>query len=187
MLEDALEAERRIGMVLLRPGWEKDYEGAPETFRIGSYGSVSRVDRLPDGRYNLVLVNSRRYEILEYVQSDPYRVARVRRLPEGPVPPEDARTEQVQRLVVSYMALAKLMGDDPAPQFHPEQPGDYEGCVNTLSMDLRIHPLLRQELLEMPGLAERGSRLETLILRLLDRLKAQKQFDHVESDHHTVN
>ncbi|MCZ6777497.1 MAG: LON peptidase substrate-binding domain-containing protein [Acidobacteriota bacterium] len=187
MLEDSLQAQRRIGMVLLRPGWEKNYEGAPDTFRIGSYGNISKVDRLADGRYNLVLERSRRYEILEYVQSSPYRVAKVRPLPEGLPPPPDDQAEQIQRLVVTYMALSKQMGDDPAPRFYPDQPGDYETCVNTLSMSLGIHPLLRQELLELPSLAERGQRLELLLLRLLDRLKAQKRFNHVEFEYHSVN
>ncbi len=187
MLEDSLKAERRIGMVLLRPGWEKNYEGAPDTFSVGSYGSVSKVDRLADGRYDLVLKSSRRYEILEYVQSSPYRVATVRPLPEGPPPSPDVQAEQIQRLVVTYMALAKQMGDDPAPQFYPDQPGNYGSCVNRLSMSLGIHPLLRQELLEMPSLADRGQRLELLLLRLLDRLKAQKQFNDVESEYHSVN
>ena len=187
LLEDSLKAERRIGMVLLRPGWEKNYEGAPDTFSIGSYGSISKVDRLADGRYNLVLESSRRYEILEYVQLSPYRVATVRPLPEGPPPASEVQAEQIQRLVVTYMALSKQMGDDPAPQFYADQPGGYEICVNTLCMNLGIHPLLRQELLEMPSLAERGQRLELLLLRLLDRLKAQKQFIHVESRYHSVN
>jgi len=29
MVADALASDRMIGMVLLRPGWDRDYEGNP--------------------------------------------------------------------------------------------------------------------------------------------------------------
>ena len=36
MVRDALEGDRLIGMVLLRPGWEDQYEGRPPVYETGT-------------------------------------------------------------------------------------------------------------------------------------------------------
>ena len=43
MVADALKGTRIIGMVLLRPGFEKDYEGRPPVYDIGCAGDDSGV------------------------------------------------------------------------------------------------------------------------------------------------
>jgi Lon protease-like protein len=40
MVADALKGNRIIGMVLLRPGFEKDYEGRPPIHDIGCAGTI---------------------------------------------------------------------------------------------------------------------------------------------------
>ena len=50
MVEDALNGDRIIGMVLLRPGWEGDYEGRPPVYPVGCAGVVTHAERLADGR-----------------------------------------------------------------------------------------------------------------------------------------
>ena len=41
--------DRMIGMVLLRPGWERDYEGRPPVYPIGCSGVITHVERWPTG------------------------------------------------------------------------------------------------------------------------------------------
>ena len=65
MVADALAGDRLIGMVLLRPGWEHDYEGRPPVYPIGCSGVITHVERLPDGRYNIVLRGLERFRIVE--------------------------------------------------------------------------------------------------------------------------
>jgi hypothetical protein len=36
MVADALASDRLIGMVLLRPGWERDYEGRRRSTRLAA-------------------------------------------------------------------------------------------------------------------------------------------------------
>ncbi len=61
MVEDALAGERVIGMVLLKPGWESDYEGAPPVFPIGCLGRIDHAEPLPDGRFNILLTGRARF------------------------------------------------------------------------------------------------------------------------------
>ena len=79
MVADALEGDRLIGMVLLRPGWEGDYEGRPPVFPTGCAGLITHHERLPDGRYNIVLRGLEKFRILDEDASRSYRIARVRR------------------------------------------------------------------------------------------------------------
>ncbi len=41
MVADALKGNRIIGMVQLRPGYEKDYERSPSVFAVGCAGVIS--------------------------------------------------------------------------------------------------------------------------------------------------
>ena len=42
MVEAALGGDRMIGMVLLKPGYEADYEGSPAIYRTGCAGLITR-------------------------------------------------------------------------------------------------------------------------------------------------
>ena len=41
MVADALQADRLIGMVLLREGWNDDYEGRPPVYDVGCSGVIT--------------------------------------------------------------------------------------------------------------------------------------------------
>ena len=45
MVAAALEGDRLIGMVLLRPGWEGHYEGRPPVYPVGCAGVITHHDR----------------------------------------------------------------------------------------------------------------------------------------------
>src|SRR6188768_936195 len=82
MVADALMGDRLIGMVLLKPGWESDYQGQPPVFPIGCSGVITHVDRLEDGRYNIVLRGLERFRILEENGERMYRRATTQALSE---------------------------------------------------------------------------------------------------------
>ena len=55
MIADAMKGNKVIGMVRLRPGFEKDYEGRPPIYGIGCAGTIEEYEQLPDGRYVILL------------------------------------------------------------------------------------------------------------------------------------
>ena len=63
MVTDALLGDRIIGMTLLRPGWESDYEGCPAVFSVGCAGLITHSETLEDGRYNIVLRGLQKFQI----------------------------------------------------------------------------------------------------------------------------
>src|SRR5919109_539474 len=63
MVADALASDRLIGMVLLKPGWQSDYEGRPSVYPIGCAGLITHAEKLDDGRYNIILRGIEKFRI----------------------------------------------------------------------------------------------------------------------------
>lgn len=82
MVTDALAGDRLIGMVLLREGWQQDYEGRPPVYPVGCSGVITHVERLSDGRFNLVLRGVDRFRIRSEDHGKAYRRAEVETLRE---------------------------------------------------------------------------------------------------------
>ena len=74
--------DRIIGMVLLQPGHEADYEGRPPVFPVGCAGVITHSEPLDDGRFNIVLRGMERFRIAGEDSGKPYRIAQVSGLPE---------------------------------------------------------------------------------------------------------
>src|SRR5256885_7823900 len=89
MVADALESDRMIGMVLLKPGWEPQYEGRPPVYPIGCSGLMTHVESLADGRYNIVLRGIERFRILDETYDLTYRRATVDPVAEQELTAED--------------------------------------------------------------------------------------------------
>src|SRR3954464_831871 len=84
-LADAVKGGRMIGMVLLRPGWDRDYEGRPPVYPVGCSGVLTHNERLADGRYNIVLRGMERFRIVEEDHTLSYRRAVVEPLRDAPL------------------------------------------------------------------------------------------------------
>jgi len=97
MVADAVANDRLIGMVLLRPGWEHDYEKQPPVYPIGCSGVMTHVEQLADGRYNIVLRGIDRFRILEEDYRRSYRRAAVEPLAEGEPAAEDVNEARRRR------------------------------------------------------------------------------------------
>jgi uncharacterized protein len=164
MVEDALASERTIGMVLLRPGWEADYQGRPPVYPIGCAGTMTSHERLEDGRYNIMLRGQARFRILEENDDQPYRLARVTTLPDAAGNP--AELDALRQRVLDAIARA---ADGPASLvLQGELP--HELLVNALSQSLSLPPVEKQSLLDCDTLEARYARLiEILEFHLLER------------------
>jgi Lon protease-like protein len=84
MTADALAGDRQIAMALLRPGWEKNYHGVAPVDPVVCIGKIIAHEKLPDGRYNLLLQGLARANIVRELQSQPYRVGELSPMEESP-------------------------------------------------------------------------------------------------------
>src|SRR5688500_7483895 len=78
LLEDALADNRQLAIVLLQPGWERDYEGRPAVAPVACLGKVVAHERLPTGRHNILLRGLKRIAIRRELPANrPFRLAEV--------------------------------------------------------------------------------------------------------------
>ena len=78
MLEEALADDGLIGMTLLAPGWEPDYEGRPPLQSVGCLCRVASSRRTDEGSYNVLVLGLRRMKLIrELPPNKPFRVAEV--------------------------------------------------------------------------------------------------------------
>jgi Uncharacterized protein, similar to the N-terminal domain of Lon protease len=160
MVADALASDRMIGMVLLRPGWDRDYEGRPPIYAIGCSGVLTHTERLPDGRYNLVLRGIERFRIIEEDHALSYRRAVVEPLREQPLDAADRTAILRQR-----SKLESMLGPSQSSAGDSRMPASMsdEDLVNALAQYLDLEPLEKQALLEQPCLRTRAESLVELL------------------------
>jgi Lon protease-like protein len=161
MVADALASDRLIGMVLLRPGWERDYEGRPAIYPVGCTGVITHVDRLADGRYNIVLRGVERFRIVSEDHSQRYRRAAIEPLPERALGAGDLEAVREQRAKLEAL-LAPTVAKTGADPRTASAMGD-EDLVNALAQYLDLDRLEKQALLEQPCLRSRAESLVELL------------------------
>jgi len=67
MTAEALDDDQYIALVLPQPGWEKSYAGKPALHKFACLGQITAHQKLPDGRYNLLLKGITRIRLDEEV------------------------------------------------------------------------------------------------------------------------
>jgi len=153
MVADALEGDSIIGMILLKPGYEAEYEERPPVYAVGCAGVIIAAQKLPDGRYNIFLGGLVKFRVLNEDTSRPYRLAEVEAIPEAVEvtarPLLAQRRQQLEETLLSVSPVIQL----PPPELSDEE------VVDGLSIVLPLEPADRQELLEADGPVERALRL----------------------------
>jgi Lon protease-like protein len=165
MVDAALNGDRIIGMVLLRPGWEGDYEGRPPVYPIGCAGVITHAERLADGRFNIVLRGMEKFRIATEDHEQSYRMADVIALPEPSA--ESVRQEmRDERRRLETLLVPQPEGQRRDPKV-PSSMAD-EDLVNALAQYLEFDPVEKQALLERDGLLDRcRSLIELLEIKVL--------------------
>lgn len=159
MVGDALQGDRIIGMTLLMPGWEDDYEGRPAVYPVGCAGLITHAERLPDGRFNIILRGLEKFRIIEEEPGRSYRVAHVEAMVE-PVGDEHhvvrAERQRLETLLVATLETPSV--DIRLPATMPD-----EDLVNALAQYLHFEPVEKQALLECDGVLARCQSLVELL------------------------
>jgi len=173
MVADALASDRLIGMVLLKPGWEHEYEGRPPVYPIGCSGVITHVDKLPDGRYNIVLRGVERFRILGEEHQRPYRFASVETVSERTLGVDDRAALRRERSKLEGLLAPVVERDVARVPAHRESrstgdpmlPAEMadEDLVNALAQYLDFEPLEKQALLERQCLRSRAESLVELL------------------------
>src|SRR5436190_21522338 len=164
LVTDVVSADKRFGIILLRPGWEADYFGTPATHLTGTVGEIEHVASLDDGKYNILVRGQVRFRIVGEVHKEPYRTARVVAQPQAERSTNDAYAQRIWLAELARQYLKHLPEQDGVPEI--ETVG-LEALTNALIMSLNLDSEEKQRLLEINDLISRaetiGNDLETRI------------------------
>ena len=170
MVAEALEGDRIIGMTLLRPGWEADYEGRPPIYPIGCAGLITFAERHKDGRFNIVLRGLEKFRVVleENSGTRNYRVAQVDSIVESTDAMTDADRAAMRdaRRRLEALLVPQPEGRGAEPKVPPTMPD--EDLVNALAQYLELEPVEKQALLERETLLARcRSLIELLEMKVI--------------------
>jgi len=165
MVRDTIDSDRMIGMALLKRGWERNYDGRPAVYPIGCSGVVTHVERLADGRFNIVLRGLERFRIVEENHERLYRRALVEPLVEQCVTASDRAAMQTHRAKLEALLAPAVERGAGGGHTDPRTTAamNDEDLVNALAQYLDLEPLEKQALLEHDSLRLRAASLVELL------------------------
>lgn len=168
MIKDVLESDQRFGIVLLRPGWEPDYFGAPPVFECGTLGTIEQAVPLDDGRFNIVVRGDVRFRIVDEISRVPYRTARVIAEPEVGREAANALAKREWLADLSRQYLRYLPEQTAVPEIETV---NLDALTNALIMSLNLDVEEKQKLLEMSDVIHRAETIGTELMSRIESLR----------------
>jgi Lon protease-like protein len=175
MLRDCQDEGTSFGVVAIREGVEAMGPATPHP--VGTLAQLRKVERLDDGRYNLLVVGASRFRITGVSTRKPYLVGEVEYLQDSDCG-EPVSSELARQVGTAFRAsadtLRQLAGQDPTAI---ELPDDPELLSYLVSATLQVEVARKQELLEMDAAGERLRGCLALLRReavLLDQMLARR-------------
>ncbi|GAC1334727.1 MAG: LON peptidase substrate-binding domain-containing protein [Candidatus Dormibacteria bacterium] len=160
MLEDCLATGKTFGVVAIKEG--EEVGGVATPCRVGTLARIQHVEKLDDGRINLVVTGASRFRVVRQVPGKPYLQADVDYLREEEPPVDGVLSGRVKRAFESY--LAGLRAIAPNLSTVPAIPSEDEVLGYLVAATVDTPLAARQRLLEAPSPTERME-MELQILR----------------------
>ncbi|KRT66320.1 MAG: ATP-dependent protease La [Candidatus Dadabacteria bacterium CSP1-2] len=159
MVKDIIDGERIIGMVLLKPGWEKSYEGNPEIYSVVGMGRIVNSEPLDDGRFNIVLYGLKRVKIIDIVKDIPYRLARVEILEDVHGTNENIYRERIVELILKWNGIIGKEHESHLINIDTRLP--LENLIDAIASTSVSNVFEKQELLEEINVQKRAENILT--------------------------
>jgi Lon protease-like protein len=175
MMRDCQESGVGFGVVAIREG--REVGAAAEPFRVGTLARLRSVERLDDGRFNILVTGATRYRISRVTLERAYLVGEVEYLEDrsgDPVRLSRLRSRVAEAFQRYADELRRLADEAPATLDLPDDP---ELLSYLVAATMQVEVARKQELLEIDAAEDRLRACLTLLQReaaLLDRMLARR-------------
>lgn len=173
MIGDCAQREEPFGVLLIKEGNEVGEPAAPHS--VGTTARIMQVQRLEEGRLNILTRGEQRFELLETVQTVPHLVGLVRYIEdeEGTVSTTTIAGVREQYIQLQRHLTAMAGGWDREVSV-PDDPTDLaRRSAVSLAVSLPLPPDVRQDLLETRTAGEQLEKLHT-VMRQANRIVAEQ-------------
>ncbi|HEY7929362.1 MAG TPA: LON peptidase substrate-binding domain-containing protein, partial [Steroidobacteraceae bacterium] len=174
--QEAVKSHRRVGLLLQRDAAEED-PTAEGLHRIGTVASIVRYVTAADGTHHLICQGEQRFSVLDFVQRDPFWVARIEEHPEPTtVNPEiEARGLRLRELAGEALQLLPQVPAELASAIRGIE--SLPALVDLIASFLDLKPIEKQEVLATFGLRERLDVVLEFLRQRVEVLRISRQID----------
>ncbi len=162
LVAEAIRTDNMIGMILLKEGWEEQYDKSPPIQGTGCLGRIIQSNRLSDGRYYITLLGLSSFTIQEELEVATFRKGIIT-LNET-FSTEPLSTIEFERLSQTVDETLGLLDLERELSWIRDSTLEPEALVHHWSAFLPFSPEERQFLLESPTLKAQAGRLFDLLL-----------------------
>ncbi len=137
MIRECLNEGHSFGVVAIREGAET---GPATPHDVGTLAKIVTIDRLKDGRMNLLVMGTSRFEIVQTASDRPYLRGEVRIIPEaGDDPDETANITDVAGTVFRrYSNLLHELVDQPPEDYEPPMEPELLSYLIAAALNLQV-------------------------------------------------
>jgi len=167
LVDDVLAGNRMLAMVASTDP-EKEEPDPEDLYKVGVAGVVARMLKVPDGTIRILVQGTKRVAIGDFVQTEPYLVAKVTESPDKlePTPELQALTRNVQSTFSQIIEQIPYLPEEL--QMMVANLDDPSGLSHLIAGSLRIPVAEKQELLEEVDVGKRLRRLSQILARELE-------------------
>ena len=182
LVNDVLAGNRMLVMAASREG-EIEAPSPEDIYTVGVAGTVARMVKMPDGTLRILVHGAQRVRLGDYMQLEPYLVARIEEMPDDVSPSVELEGlfRNVQATFSQIIQAVPYLPDElQVAVANLEDPAE---LAHMIAGALRIKTEERQELLEELSVAKRLRRLSELLARELEVISiGSKIQSQVESE-----
>jgi Lon protease-like protein len=162
MIQECLQTGQPFGVVLIRQG--EEVGEAAEAFEVGTTARIVRVERLPDGRMNILCVGDARFRVAQTYTDQPYLLGRVDLWPWLAVEPDQVRStsDRVRAQLGRYLELLPQITDSA---IHLDLPDEPAALANIAASVLQIDQAEKQQLLSTESIGDLLHQIDRLLQR----------------------
>ena len=168
MIGRCIDEQAPFGVVLIKSGEEASGDGEP--YDVGTTARIARVQRLPDGRMNLINLGRRRFRILELDRTEAYLSGEVEYLENTGAGGEEVESsaERVAELFGEQFRLVMAIISQWTREVNI--PGAPAALADFVASQLDVPHAAKHALLEMLSVPARLAREEELLGDLISML-----------------
>jgi Lon protease-like protein len=166
MIGACVVTDNLFGVSLIKEGVEVG--GPAEPFEVGTVARIAEVERLPDGRMNLMTFGTSRFRLAEVIRHEPYLVGRVVMLEADGPPPTETLISDVADRLLRY--LRDVRGAARLPN-RDELVADVDRLSYLAAATLGLPTRERQAFLETDSAVERLEQARALLRREIENAR----------------
>jgi len=166
MIGTCAVTDNLFGVCLIKEGVEVG--GSAEPFEIGTVARIAEIERMPDGRMNLMTFGTGRFRIEELIQREPYLIGRVAMLEANSEAPTDDLAGDVADRLLRY--LREVRGAARLPD-RGELVVDVDRLSYLAAATLGLPARERQSFLETDSSIERLRQARDLLRREIENVR----------------